>query len=375
MQKILVIDDEDTFRQTTVYVLERKGFETLEADNGVAGAELAHRLLPDLIICDINMEKMDGYGVLESLRQHPATAAIPLILMTGLSDATSMRRGMNLGADDYLTKPFTAPQLFSAIDARLRKHQVFRQNAEKRLAALRANISLALPHEMITPLNGILGPAEMLSTDAESLTHTEVADLGASILQSAERLHRTIQNFLLYGQLEVQAADPQSLAAMREKRTWPLQPLLKARARDRAEIADRVKDLQMEIADGCVAIEQELFTKLVDELLDNAFKFSNAGAPVRMTGSAEGGQYRLSIRDRGLGMDAEQIAAIGAYTQFHRQTREQQGSGLGLTLARRIAELHGGHLDLQSQINVGTTVAVVLPAAEGYDDHRLLALS
>src|SRR5688572_20654271 len=130
MQKILVIDDEAMFREATACALKRKGFEILEAADGLEGADAARRLLPDLIICDVNMDRMDGYGLLETLRQEPATAAIPFILMTGMSDSESMRRGMNLGADDYLAKPFTAPQLFSAVEARLKKHQLLRQNAE-----------------------------------------------------------------------------------------------------------------------------------------------------------------------------------------------------------------------------------------------------
>src|SRR5438876_9436721 len=121
MPKILVIDDDDSFRQAAVCALQKKGFETCEAGDGAAGAELARRLLPDLIICDINMGQMDGYTLLETLRHEAATAAIPVILMTGMGDAASMRRGMNLGADDYLAKPFSAPQMFSAVDARLKQ--------------------------------------------------------------------------------------------------------------------------------------------------------------------------------------------------------------------------------------------------------------
>src|SRR5881394_1281721 len=155
MSKVLVIDDEELFREATVCALQRRGFDAHEAPDGAVGAELARRLLPDVIVCDINMARMDGYAVLESLRQEPSTATIPFILMTGLGDPETMRRGMNLGADDYLTKPFTSAQLYSAVDARLKKNQVLRANAERKLADLRANLSLALPHEMITPLNGI----------------------------------------------------------------------------------------------------------------------------------------------------------------------------------------------------------------------------
>jgi signal transduction histidine kinase len=378
MQKILVIDDEAMFREATACALQRKGFETVEAADGIEGAETARRLLPDLIICDVNMDRMDGYTLLEALRQEPATAAIPFILMTGMGDVDSMRRGMNLGADDYLAKPFTAPQLFSAVEARLKKSQFLRQNAEKKLSDLRANLSLALPHEMITPLNGIFGLAQILSSEAESLTPAEVADFGTSILQSAERLHRTVQNFLLFGQLEMQASDPQTMSVLREKQTAMVRQLVETRARHFAETATRAADLQLESGSvngiehssennslpltdpKSVNVAQDLFTKLVDELIDNAFKFSSAGTAVRVVSSFGSGEYTLSIADRGQGMDAAQVAGIGAYSQFNRKSNEQQGAGLGLAIARRIVELHGGQFGIQSE--PGATVTVKLPA-------------
>jgi signal transduction histidine kinase len=361
MQKILIIDDEEIFREATACALERKGYQIHEAEDGVEGAEVARRLLPDLIICDVNMKRMNGFALLEALRQEPATAAVPFILMTGMGDAESMRRGMNLGADDYLAKPFTAPQLFSAVEARLKKAQLLRQTAEKKLSDLRANLSLALPHEMITPLNGIFGLAQILSTGADSLSADEIAEFGTNILHSAERLHRTVQNFLLYGQLEMKSTDPERLGTLLLKQTRRLRQLIEDRARRCAESVARAADLQLDLADGSVGVAQDLFTKLVDELIDNAFKFSAAGTPVRVGGVPDGAKFVLSVSDRGRGMDARQIADIGAYAQFNRKTEEQQGSGLGLAIARRIVELHGGQFDIQSEPGAGTTISVKLP--------------
>jgi signal transduction histidine kinase len=362
MQKILIIDDEEIFRQATACALERKGYEPHEAGDGLEGAEVARRVLPDLIICDVNMERMNGYTLLETLRQEPATAAVPFILMTGMGDVESMRRGMNLGADDYLAKPFTASQLLSAVEARLKKAQLLRQTAEKKLSDLRANLSLALPHEMITPLNGIFGLAQILSTDAASLSAAEVAEFGSNILHSAERLHRTVQNFLLYGQLEMKASDPERLETLILKRTPGVRRIIEDRARRCAESVGRVADLHLELADGSAGLGQDLFTKLVDELIDNAFKFSTAGTPVRVSAALNGAKFVLSVSDRGRGMDARQIADIGAYAQFNRKTHEQQGSGLGLAIVRRIVELHAGQFEIQSEPGAGTTISVKLPA-------------
>src|SRR2546423_10349899 len=156
MNRILVIDDEEWLREMVQMALNQKGYEVVQAANGASGVEVARKELPDLILCDVNMEKMDGYRTLSTLRNETATASIPFILMTGLADNAGMRQGMELGADDYLPKPFTIDALYAAVDARLKKTQALRQEAEKKLSDLRDNISLMLPHELRTPLNGIL---------------------------------------------------------------------------------------------------------------------------------------------------------------------------------------------------------------------------
>src|SRR5262249_33637132 len=155
-------------------------------------------------------------------------------------------------------------------------------------------------------------------------------------LQCAERLHRTVQNFLLYGQLEMRSTDSQSLAALREQKTDQVQLHIEKSVCHLATKASRSSDLQLDLAEGTVIVASDLFTKLVEELIDNAFKFSAPGTVVRVVGKLEGAHYILAISDHGRGMGEEQIAQIGAYAQFDRQNREQQGSGLGLTIARRI---------------------------------------
>lgn len=361
MPNILIIDDEEAFRSITALTLRRRGFDTCEAGDGGAGAEVARRQQPDLVLCDLHMDGCDGYSTLETLRHDPATATIPFILMTGMNDTTVMRRGMDLGADDFLEKPFKPDQLITAVNTRLQKQQVLRGVAEKKLTDLRASLSLALPHELITPLNGIIGPAQLLSTDAASLSTEEVAEFGRTILESAERLHRTVENFLVYARLELQAATPDAMVALCRERTDGVRALLEARAEHFAAAAGRVSDLRLALADGRVAMGVELLTKLADEILDNAFKFSLQGSTVQVSGVVADGRYTLAITDAGCGLTPEQLASVGAGAQFNRGAQEQQGAGLGLAIARRIAGLHGGSLGVESRPGQGTVVRVRVP--------------
>src|SRR3954464_872090 len=219
MNKILVIDDEEWLREMVHLALSQKGYEVVEAANGAIGLQVAVKELPDLILCDVNMEKMDGFRTPSPMRTEPATASIPFILMTGLADNAGMRHGMELGADDYLPKPFTIEALYGAVEARLKKVQAVREEAEKKLADLRDNISLMLPHELRTPLNGILAYGEILAADAASLPAQEVAEMGQVIRDSGKRLERLIENFLIYAHLEILGSDPNNVSALRTKKT------------------------------------------------------------------------------------------------------------------------------------------------------------
>jgi len=124
MNKILLIEDNNEIRENTAEILELAGYSVVTAANGKAGVELAQKETPDMIICDIMMPELDGYGVLHILSRKTDTAAIPFIFLTAKTEKSDIRRGMSMGADDYLTKPFDDTELLNAIEARLKKKQM-----------------------------------------------------------------------------------------------------------------------------------------------------------------------------------------------------------------------------------------------------------
>jgi two-component system sensor histidine kinase/response regulator len=361
MKTILIIDDEEWLREMVNIALSQNGFEVIEAANGAAGIVLARKELPDLILCDVNMDKVNGYATLSSLRDAPATASIPFILMTGLADNAGMRHGMELGADDYLPKPFTIDALYAAVEARLKKTETLRSAAEKKLADLRDNISLMLPHELRTPLNGILAFGEILVADAASLPATEIAEMGHVIYDSGKRLERLIENFLIYAQLELLAADPQKVTALRKKQCSSPARLIAERAEIQARSAKRSTDLTLQLSEGPVPISEDYLAKVVDEIAHNAFKFSKPGKAVNVSAGPAANKFFISVTDRGRGFSADHITHVGAYMQFDRKMQEQQGQGLGLSIAKRLVELHGGTLTIQSDPDMGTSVTVKFP--------------
>jgi DNA-binding response OmpR family regulator len=121
---VLVIDDNTDIRENTAEILELAGYKTLTAENGKKGVEAAAKSKPDLIVCDIMMPELDGYGVLHLLRKNPDTINIPFIFLTAKTERSDFRKGMEMGADDYVTKPFEDIELLNAIEVRLKKSEV-----------------------------------------------------------------------------------------------------------------------------------------------------------------------------------------------------------------------------------------------------------
>jgi CRP-like cAMP-binding protein/CheY-like chemotaxis protein len=157
-KKVLIIEDNNDIRENVVEILELANYHVFDANNGKKGVELAIKELPDIILCDIMMPELDGYGVLYMLNKNTDTAAIPFIFLTAKAERVDLRKGMELGADDYLTKPFDDMELLNAIESRLKKkelHQNFYSKSLDRLNSLIAkNDGLAELRKIIAERKG-----------------------------------------------------------------------------------------------------------------------------------------------------------------------------------------------------------------------------
>ena len=361
MARVLLIDDEDALRELMAEILRAEGHETLEAATGVAGVEAVRSQRPDLVLCDVNMPQMDGYAVLEAVRSDPQLASMPFLFLTGLGEQHHVRAGMSLGADDYLTKPIAPQDLVAAVDARLARREVSRREVDRRVAELQRSVALMLPHELRTPLTVIIGSGQMIQELHRQMAPEEIAETATAIVKSAERLRRMAENYLLYAGLELQRL------AVAEA---PARPLLGASGADdvreaagaQARERGRQQDLELELADATVPVPAPYLRKVVSELVDNAFKFCDAGKPVSVSFRASDARVALAVKDAGRGMTQDQIRDVTAFRQFDRALFEQQGSGLGLVLVKGIVEASGGSLELVSCPGEGTNVRASWPA-------------
>ncbi len=360
-RKVVVIDDDATTLETIQRILEVYHFVVFTASGGTEGVEVVRRTQPDIILCDVIMQDMGGFEVLAELRKHTATATIPILLLSAKHELTDIRTGMQLGADDYLSKPFSVDDLLSSINARLEKHERITLQANQQLQQLRANIALVLPHEFRTPLNSIIGFGELLTSQYDRLGREEAIEMLATIVSSGHRLSVLVENFIYLSRLEILAANPSAMLELSEEKVINCPEVIMEVAMHRIIQNGNQHQLESDLQPASLNISDSYLRKLILELIDNACKFSIAKSRIRLHGRIKNGFYTLAIQDEGRGMHASQIAQIGAYMQFDRNIHEQQGQGLGLTIAKRVTELHRGSFTIDSAIGKGTTVEVRLP--------------
>jgi len=240
-------------------------------------------------------------------------------------------------------------------------------------AATQTSLLYALPHEYRTPLTDIIGQSAFLHGHATKMTSDEIRDSSTDILRSAKRLLRITDNFLLFAQLETLGESPFHIKRMRQFSTPCSGSVIEDAIRERIQAREREADVTIHnICHGVSArIMPQYLASIIGELVDNACAFSVAGAPIGVSMDWDDDALTLRVTDCGVGMSDEECASVGPYRQFRRSSLEQQGVGLGLTIAQRLTELHGGKLTLHSVQHVGTTVLVSLPRADVRVTHHV----
>ncbi len=363
MKKILVIDDAEFILESTSTLLKFEGYDVYTASDGEAGVKLATEIKPDLILCDISMPKLDGYGVLDKIRVLPETLVTPFIFLTAFTEKSNMRTGMEKGADDFLVKPYTRDELIAAIDAQWNKHSLFEKQVQEKVEEVGRNVTYALPHEFRTVLNEVIGSSKYLNNTSDSVTPEEIKEISSDIIASANRLMKITENFLTYVRVESFVANPEKRKMLRNYRTEEPAAIVHDIASIKAEKYGRFDDIRIEGYPENISVEisTESFHKIIDELLDNAFRFSDKGSEVQVNSNIENDFLFIRIRDYGRGMNQSQIQGIAALAQFERTIYEQQGVGLGLVIAKRLTELHDGKFTIESEEGKGTTVIFSVP--------------
>ena len=363
MKTILVVDDAPFILESTKTLLKFEGYEVITARDGEEGLEMVNSQKPDLILCDISMPKLDGYGVLKAIRNNPLTARTPFIFLTAFTERQNIRTGMQLGADDFLVKPYSRDELITSINAQIQKSFLQEKVIEEKVQEVSKSVTRVLPHEFRTVLNQIMGSAKFLQNSPEKLLAEEVKELATDIIHSSKRLIKITENYLIYSRIEAIASDGEKTMQLQKLKTIEPAAILHDIAGFVAQRFNRQNDIivHSDVFDIVINISSESYHKIIEELLDNAFKFSSVGSKVEVSSKISDNFFEVVIIDHGRGMTLEQLDKIGALMQFERDVFEQQGVGLGLIIAKKLVELHNGMFTIRSVEHEGTNVTIKLP--------------
>ena len=366
-QHILVVEDHKPMSRAIEGILESEGYTVSTATDGLEALDIMEQVQPDLILADIMMPRMDGYTLYDRVRACADWVTIPFVFLTAKSEREDKLKGKELGAEDYITKPFDAEELIVSVRSRLGRARAIEKASEAAFEQLKQQIVTVLGHELRTPLTYVTGYTDLALEDIASLKHEEVEEFLYGIKAGADRLNRLVEDLLLLVQIDSGQAREQFEALV--ARYTDLNEIVRRTARTFAPQASEQHVSVTVFTDSDlppVRLCEPFFVDALGRLIENGIKFSrNQGAEVRIRTSAEEGWVTVAVSDEGVGIPEDELDHLfERFRQINRDKMEQQGAGLGLAIADALVHLHGGRIAVESTPNEGTTFSLQLPPAK-----------
>ena len=373
---ILIVDDDDIVRAIMRAELEAEGFDIIEAADGVEACTHCWSALPDLVIADVIMPRMDGYTLCRELRANPASQYIPILQATGLDDIASIEKAYEAGATDFIGKPLKWAILKHRVRYVLRSARAFealRSNQEALVSAKEAaeaanraksEFLANMSHELRTPLNAIIGFSSIMQQGLFGQLNEKYAEYAGMVCDSGTHLLAIINDIL-----DLAKAESNKLELREEDvdiaRVIALSSTI---VREMADKAGVNYDVTMVDVLPKVRADSAKLRQILINLLGNAVKFTPSGGKVSLSAeTTPDGGLQFRIADTGIGIPKDKIeVAMAPFGQVDsRLARKFEGTGLGLPLTKRLVEMHGGTFDLSSEPGRGTVVTVRLPKTPG----------
>ena len=370
--RVLVVDDNADMREYVARLL-RERWQVTSAADGREALELLGAQAFDLVISDVMMPGLDGFGLLRAVKSSPATAELPVMLLSARAGEEARVEGLFAGADDYIVKPFTAQQLLAQVSAQLAMRQIRRENAAERerllareqaakLEAQSANRAkdeflAMLGHELRNPLAPIITAIQLMR-----LRGVSSPELGM-LERQTRHLTRLVDDLLdvsriTRGKIELRKR-PLEIVDTVLRAMEMVSPLLEQRAH-------RVHTQDVPASGLALEADPERLAQVIANLLSNAAKYSDAGSVITLSACRAGERVRFSVKDEGAGIAPDMLESIFNLFVQQPQTlaRSEGGLGLGLAIVRSLVELHGGTVTVHSAgLGQGSEFVVELPAA------------
>jgi len=348
--KILVVDDNADNVELLAKRLKALGYRTCEAYDGEEALLRVAEEEPDLVILDVMMPKLDGFEVCQRLKSDERTRSIPVIMLTAKREVPDKIRGLDTGADDYVTKPFNPQELMARVRSLLNLRTLHEKRVtEEKLGAL-GQMAEGVAHEVRNPMVTIGGFARRIRDrlpDGDPLR-----EYAEHIIKEVERLETMVEEIVRFKALMISPYEPVDLGSVVDE----------ALADQRKNFSDENVRVVRRFAPSLPPIQGDRGNLLlaVGNIVQNAFEAMENGGTLTITLEPEGQKVRLEVADTGCGIAKSELSNV--FDPFY--TSKMTGAGMGLTMVHRIVTRHGGDVDLASQPGVGTTVTVRLPVQQ-----------
>ncbi|MFT9055195.1 MAG: response regulator [Ethanoligenens sp.] len=351
---ILIVDDSPEHIEAVAHVLRNNGFRTRVAPNGTRALALLHKKAPDLILLDVFMPGMDGFEVCRRIRSDPEIAGTPIIFFTAVDDESSVRKAFELGAQDYVTKPFKPSELLARTRAHIQLH--------RQAAALEAaydsldSFSYTVAHDLKAPLLSMQKLTDYLAEDYADKLDDDGQELVGLIHGKSAEMVAMVNRLLEFSSLSGMSLhkEPLALAPVFEEVYQELMRLQPPRS-----VEFCVDSLPPVLADRI------MLRLLVTNVLANAIKYTRQRkkAAIAVTGTEDSGFVTIEVRDNGAGFDMRYASKLfKVFQRLHAQS-EFEGTGAGLAIVQRIAQRHGGTVWMTGEVDRGASFFMRLPAA------------
>jgi signal transduction histidine kinase len=353
---ILVVDDNPTNIELLLVHLHEKKYRILVTRDGPNAIKRAISVKPDLILLDIMMPGMNGFETCEHLKHEPETKDIPIIFMTALADIDTKLKGFELGAVDYVTKPFQKAE----VCARIKTHLTI-QEQKKKLAQLndsKDRFFSIVSHDMKGTFGSLLSFTQYVSKSFDDWSRDDLKRLIYEMCAAAEKNYKLLENFLEWSKTQMGATpfNPSQIL---------IQYIIVQTIQVYQEQAN-TKNIKINYdfnSEHYIQADAQMLATVFRNLISNAIKFTNIGGTVNITCKEQEDQVEISIEDNGCGMDQshiDKLFSIGNKCQTI-GTAGEKGTGLGLLLCKDLLDKHNGSIKVKSKKDHGTTFIINLP--------------